>query len=363
MLENIHDIAPGSPLAFATGAIGQVSFVAGSRAWRMPVRRSSSTTWVSGRALLPGRQVSQAINSFVANGGIYVSAASNQGDSGYMSEFRGVDATVTGIGSGRFQNFDGTGQTVATTLGVNLYQAGSAFIFQYDQPFDLPGGGGVSSDLDFYLLDASGNVVGSSLSNNVATNQPIEAILTDTSGNRLAAGLYQLAVQVVSGPDPGHIVIYEPGNGGFTVTAIRIGGRDILPGHLWPQLGREHDQRGRGPLLGAQPFTNPSTITNEPFSSTGPALIPSIRTARLTPPSSCSSPTSRPRMAGTPASSRRAANQHDEAPFPTAFFPPYPGQPQVLTGSPVTATDLDPDTLPNFFGTSSASRISRRCSP
>ncbi|WP_435005816.1 Ig-like domain-containing protein [Tundrisphaera lichenicola] len=355
MLELVHDIAPGSPLAFATGALGQVSFASNIQA----LAAAGSNVVVddltyANEPYFQDGVISQSINTFVGNGGIYASSAANFADSGYMSEFRGVNATVGAIGSGRFQNFDGTGQTVAPTIGINVYRGGTAFIFQYDQPFNLAGGG-VSSNLDFYLLDTSGNIVGSSLSNNIATNQPIEGIFTDTSGNPIAAGLYQLAIRVASGPDPTHVVVYDFG-GGFSVDKqYGSSGGTYYPSTSGHNSGANTISVGAVPYWGAQPFTSPTTVNNEPFSSTGPRLITfNPDGSPITPQLLLKPDISAPDGGNTSFFVPNSDIDTTNPPFPTAAFPPYPGSPQTLQGNPVTATNLDPDTLPNFFGTSAA---------
>ncbi len=55
--------------------------------------------------------ISQAIDTVVASGVTYFSAAGNEANNGYLSTFRATTGTITGIGSGTFMNFNPNGAT------------------------------------------------------------------------------------------------------------------------------------------------------------------------------------------------------------------------------------------------------------
>ncbi len=278
MLENIYDIAPGSPLAFATGDNGQAAFANNIGALASQANDKvivDDLGYVNDPYFQDG-VISQAINSYVASGGIYVSAAGNQADSGYLSNFRGITATIPSIGTGTFMNFDGTGATKSPTLPINIYGQvdpttgqGTGIVMQFDQPYDKVGGNGVSSEVDLYLLDASGKIVGQSNDNNVQTNEPIQAIFTDNNGNALQPGLYQLAIQVVSGPNPGHVVLYSTVDGGFSVTrAFGTAGGTSYPSTFG------HNSGANTISVGAVPFWAPSPTPTRPRSITSRSAQP-----------------------------------------------------------------------------------------
>ena len=206
MLELIHDIAPGSGLAYynAFSSTGlETVMAAGIRALANAGARVISDD--IGFLTEPyyqdgpvGRAITDVTNS---QGVVYTSAAGNSADSGYESPFRGVTGTVTGLGAGRYMDFDpGTGQSL--TLSVTVGNAGNAG-FQFDQPFGVVNG--VTVDVDVYLLNpTSGAIVASGTSNNIATNQPFEELVIPT------AGTYNLVVQVKPGSaDPGRIALYS----------------------------------------------------------------------------------------------------------------------------------------------------------
>ena len=367
MLENIHDIAPDSPLSFATGAAGttatggplQFANNIGALATQAGAKVIVDDLGIANDPYFQDGVISQAINSYVAGGGVYVAAAGNQADSGYLSNFRPVNATVGAIGAGRYMNFDGAGATVSPTLPIFIYAANTGIVMQFDQPFDKPGGG-VSTEVDLYLLDKAGNIVGQSNSNNVTFNEPIQAIFTDNNGNALAGGQYQLAAKVVSGPDPGHIVFYATGDSGFSVSRqFGTAGGTSYPSTFGHNAGANTISVGAVPFWGAQPFTSPATVYNEPFSSTGPRLIDISPDGTPIPPQVLLKPDLSAADGGVTSffPIAPAGTQHADTskpPFPTSAFPPYPGDPQNVQGEPATATNLNPGTLPDFFGTSSA---------
>src|SRR5262249_42197424 len=126
----------------------------------------------------------------------------------------------------------------------------------------------VTSDLDIFVLNAAGQVVASSQSNNLATHAPFEAI-----GN-LPVGSYTVVVRVVSGSDPGHLEFLQFGSGANFTVSQQFGsaGGTSYPtsfGHLTAQnaIGV-----GAVPWWAASPFLSQTPLQSEPFSSTGPAL-------------------------------------------------------------------------------------------
>ena len=99
MLEQIHDIAPGAGLAFHTAAEGQVGFANGIRA----LQQAGSQVIVDdivyfAEPFFQDGIVAQAVTDVVNNhGATYFSSTGNFADSGYLSPFRGVNASVPGV--------------------------------------------------------------------------------------------------------------------------------------------------------------------------------------------------------------------------------------------------------------------------
>ncbi|MEW4567156.1 S8 family serine peptidase [Tautonia sp. JC769] len=317
MLELIYDIAPGSDFAFHSGFVGgPVTFADGVR--RL-AREAGSDLIVDDVGLVgepvfqPGL-IAQAITDVTNEGVTYFSAAGNDGDQGIETNFRGVNATVNGVGAGRFLDFD-PGPGVATTLQVTTNQANSRVVMWWDDPWFT---GNAATNLDFFLLDANGNVVSSGVNNNIgsATPQEFEVIP--------AAGTYQLAIRVTGGPDPSRVrfqtffdsltVDQQYGNAGTTTYPTTFG----HPAHS--------DAIGVGAVnfFDAPPFSTQSPTPTADFTSLGPVLYFFDAASNRLPQSQL---LLKPDVAGPQGTN-------------TSFF-----------GSDIPQ---DPDTNPNFFGTSAA---------
>jgi hypothetical protein len=344
MLEQIYDIAPGASLAFSTAddpnAPGDIGFANGIRA----LAQVGSNIEVDDIGypdepfFQPGI-ISQAVADVVQNSGVtYFSAAGNASNSGYLSAFRGVNATVTGIGTGRFMNFDpnASGQVV-TNLPITVTSAQPIY-FQWDNPWYVSNG--VTSNVFIFILDANNNVVASGNANAIAADQPEQFTAPIAPGN------YTVAIQVEGGsPDPNLVQFIMPNVGMTVSTAANVSGPGITYGTSW---GHPSDPPAIGvgavPWWITTPWSAPGTfspLTNEGYSSFGP--WEQVFTANGTRLAS-------PVIKQTPEISAPDAND-------TSFFIPglFLSTVNPPPGSgPATKTELDGDTHPNFFGTSSA---------
>jgi len=366
MLENVHDIAPGAALAFAT-ATGPPGAIAG--AGQLTFAKNIRDLATAGSTLIADdigyrnelyyqdSAIQDSVNAVTAQGVVYASAAGNSADSGYQSNFRGVNATVTGIGAGRFHNFDPTGATSSPTIGVNVYSPTNP-TFEFDQPQIAGSATGVKSQVNIYFLDANNIIVGSGTSNNVANQSPIQIAAT-AAGGAIPIGQYNVAIQVVSGPDPGHVVFLEGGDGGFNVDhKFGFAGGTSYTSILGHSAGATTISVGAVPWFDVPPFLANARPANEPFSSFGTSLTlfnadGSARTPQVLLKPDISGPDGGntsffPRNPdGTPA----IFNTTQTGGFD---HPPYPGEPPTTTNQIPTATNLSQPTLPSFFGTSAA---------
>ncbi len=345
MLENIHDIAPGANLQFATATINEVQFGANIEA----LQKAGSQIIVddvtyADEPMFQDGIVAQAVNTVTAQGVTYFSDAENEGpDSGYLSNFRASSGTVTGIGAGTFMNFNPSGASnllLPITTGIN----NAEITFQFDQPYQFqePAGssGVVSSNVNIYVIDAATGavVVGAAQNqNNVATQQPWQFITIPTAGS------YEIAVQVVSGPNPGHIQFsgFNDTNGAVNVSQqYGSAGGTSYPSTWGHHTTANNVGVGATPWWAPAPYLGQNPLANEPFSSTGPALsIFNVNGVPLPAPVTVNNPTITAPDGGN-----------------TSFFapgeiintanPPNPGE-------PATGTNLSQN-LPSFFGTSSA---------
>lgn len=201
MLQIIHDLAPASPLAFATANPTQAVFaqnimnlqaVAGCKVICDDVTYFAEPMFSDG-------PIAQAIDTVSAAGVSYFSSSGNDGGSGYGADFNRVanDATAQSLLTTQGVNYsgitaaernviesfhrfgtDGNGNPI---LVQNVIVAGSTngrVIFQWDDPFSrvVSGVNQVTTDYDILVFDASGayQSTRSGTANNPSTNQPIE---------------------------------------------------------------------------------------------------------------------------------------------------------------------------------------------
>ncbi len=334
MLEQIFDIAPGSALAFTTGfGVGPLGFAAGVRnlARTAGAQVIVDDVGLANEPLFQDGLVAQAVTDVTVNNNVtYFSSAGNSADHGYESNFRGTTATVGTLGSGRFMDFD-PGAGTLTQLPITVTQGGTT-VFWWDNPFFT--NNGVTSDLDIFVLDAGGNVVAQGIDNNLATQVPQEIFVIPGAGN------FTVAIRVNAGSPDVSRLRFQEFLSDFTVSQqFGSAGGTIYPTTFGHPAAAEAIGVGAVPYYGAPPFTSPSPIRSEVFSSLGPVNI-----------------------FFDPNGNRLSASQLRLKPdlsapdgVNTSFFipgfdidttnPPFP---------PATPTNLDPDTLPNFFGTSSS---------
>ncbi|RUL88389.1 S8 family serine peptidase [Tautonia sociabilis] len=319
MLELIHDIAPGADLAFQTVFIGGP--VQYADAVRNIVRAGGADVVVDDvriaqNPVFQEGLIGQAVVDVTTNdNAVYLSAAGNSGQGGIETNFRGVSASVTGIGTGRFLDFD-PGPGVATTLPVTVNSAGLVLL-HWDDPWY---NGQADTNLDFFLLDGNNQIVTQGINNNIGSATPQEVEVVAAPGN------YQLAIRVTAGPDPGRVRFMQfsadiaPsqqfGNAGGTTYATTFGHK-TSPNTIGVGAVFYND---------APPFSTTTPIPSESFSAAGPVFyLFDPQGNRLSSPQLLLKPD---------VSGPDGVN--------TSFF----GSPDI---------PQDPDTLPNFFGTSAAS--------
>jgi hypothetical protein len=317
MLEQIYDIAPGAGLAFHSAFNGELSFASGIRALANVAGAQVIVDDV-GYATSPMFQdgiIAQAVTDVVSNRGVtYFSSAGNSADHGYESQFRGANATVGSLGAGRYMDFD-PGAGVATTMPVTV-TGGGRFTMQFDQPWYTANG--VLSDVDIFFLDANGAIVAQGISNNTQTQQPFEFFVAN-------AGTYQVAIRVVSGPDPGRVRFQEFGGAGLQVSKqFGNAGGTTYPTTFGQGTANEAIGVGAVNYFDAPAFSTANPTLNADYSSDGPVNI-----------------------VFNPDGSRKAAIE-------TRMKPDMSGTDANNTSFFIPGFDIEGDGLPNFTGTSSS---------
>ncbi|HTU67976.1 MAG TPA: hypothetical protein VMF52_18650 [Steroidobacteraceae bacterium] len=156
MMQIVHDVAPGAPLAFYTAFESQEDFAAGIRA----LAAAGSQVIVDdiiyfAEPMFEDGIIAQAVDDVYRDGVAYFSAAGNDARHSYEAPFR--LSKEVGI-SGPRHDFAG-GKRRVDTLQKATASAGSATLLsvQWDQPsLSANGKRGAGSDIDVWFYDADG---------------------------------------------------------------------------------------------------------------------------------------------------------------------------------------------------------------
>ncbi len=184
LLQVIHDVAPGASLSFASAFNGQASFASNIIA----LATSGAKVIVDdviylAEPMFQDGIVAQAVDTVVAGGVAYFSAAGNQARQSYQSIFRPGDFFADGAFPSAFgapSFLGGIAHNFNSTGGTSYFQSITIsgfttvlFSLQWDSPFfSVSGSPGTENDLDIYLLDAAATqVLAGSAFNNVGGMQ------------------------------------------------------------------------------------------------------------------------------------------------------------------------------------------------
>jgi hypothetical protein len=319
MMQLITDIAPGADQAFHTAISGQPAFAQGI----LDLANAGCNVIVDdviyfAEPMFQDGIIAQAVNSVVDSGVAYFSSAGNQDRRSYESAYRssGISITIDDIPFGVAHDFDPGG-------GLDIYQSitipgntSLAVSFQWDSPyFSVSGNSGSSNDLDIFVTNEDGTtVLTGSTSPNVG-GDPIEVfIFTNTSAQ---ADNFNLLVTNFSGPDPA-ILKYFIFN-----SAITINEYDTAAGTSF----------GHANAAGAEAVAA-AFYANTPEFGVTPAIVESFSSA-----------------GGVPIVFDLNGNR--------LSAPEVRNKPEITAPDGTNTTffgsfDVEPDGVPNFFGTSAA---------
>ena len=346
MAQNIYHIAPGAGLAFSTSTPDDQAFansitsLANTAGAKVIVDDVGSST---DPYFQPGL-ITQAVDQVTSQGVTYLSAAGNEANHGYLSNFRAATGTVTGVGTGTFMNFDPTGTSLLLPVTVNV--ANTSIDFQFDQPWatqEPTGSPGPTSQVNFYVLSSTGTVIASGTNNNVATQEPQQFVTVPSTGS------YFVAIQVVSGPNPGHVEFTQFGQQSTNdlIVSQQYGsaGGTYYPSSFGHSAAAATIGVGAVPWWAPTPFLGQNPLASEPFSSTGPSIqVFNASGTSLTSPLTVENPTVTAPDGGNTTFFGFVAN---------TATPPVAGQPATATNLYATFTP-NQAALPAYFGTSSA---------
>jgi subtilisin family serine protease len=158
MMQLIHDVAPGSPLAFHTAFVSQEDFAAGIRA----LAAAGSKVIVDdviyfAEPMFEDGIIAQAADDVYKDGVAYFSSAGNDARNSYESRFR--LSSDLGL-SGRRHDFEG-GRPVDALQSVTAGASSITYLpINWDQPsISANGTKGAQSDIDVWFYDMNGDPI------------------------------------------------------------------------------------------------------------------------------------------------------------------------------------------------------------
>lgn len=232
MAEIVHDVAPGAEIAFHTAFEGEASFANGIiKLAEAGCKVIVDDIYYYDEPFFQDGILAQAIDRVKKMGVTYFTAAGNFSDNSYESNYRPTVATPLGAANGTAHNFTGPG--VPPTYYQPVYvPTNGVFIttFQWDQPYFSAGGAANTSDLDIYLLNASGQVVARSINDNIQSGDPVEVM---GYYNNTRSNTFYMLILKYDGPDPTRLKCVNFGDQLYyrTIPAIPGSTSSTIVGH------------------------------------------------------------------------------------------------------------------------------------
>lgn len=271
MAQIVHDLAPGAKLRFATADFGEADFadqIRGLAAAGATVIVDDITYY--SEPMYQDGLVAKAVEDVVAQGVSYFSSAGNENE---IVGGRNVGSYETlayrptvcppavlayDPGVKDCHDFSPDAGVADATYGLS-FSGYLTYVLGWNEPQY-----GISTDLDFYVLDhATGVVIGASTTNNFSSGATFESVCDPCSGSA-TSGSVDLVVARYSGTATPRFkfvswrsglteVEYSTGSGGDVVGPTTFG----------------HNASRSGATVAAVPFSNVNVL--EPYSSRGPA--------------------------------------------------------------------------------------------
>ena len=203
MLENVHDIAPGASLQFATAVAGELGFQqnikalasAGSKVIVDDINYPDEPMFQDGL-------IAQGVDSVTARAR-FISASPAIGARQRIPGDIPLRHRHRERHSRHLAELQPGGGPANPLLPITTSISNELITFEYDQPYGTqePAGAAarVTSNVDFYVFNSSGAVIASGTNNNVAMNAPIQQVTISVPGS------YTVGIVVVSGTTPSHV--------------------------------------------------------------------------------------------------------------------------------------------------------------
>jgi hypothetical protein len=204
MLQIVHDLAPGAGLAFHSGFNGTANFAQGilDLASTAGAKVIADDVGILTEPMFQDGPIAQAVDTVVAGGATYFSAAGNQARQSYESTFRphqdsdGKTRHNFNPGSGNADTFQSISLPAHAVVQIAL---------QWNQPFfSVSGSPGATGDLELALYSAGPNpqlLFTSSMPN--IGGDAVDILVFTNNGPTTASA--QLAIELKSGTAPTQI--------------------------------------------------------------------------------------------------------------------------------------------------------------
>jgi len=215
MMQIVHDVAPGAGQAFYTAYNGTADFANGIVALATQAHANviADDVIYYAEPMFQDGVIAQAVDTVKGLGVSYFSAAGNDSRKSYESVFRNSGVKGFSPNSVRHDFDPGTGTDTLMQVTVPA-NSQVVFVLQWDSPFySVSGSPGAQTDMDILLyalpLPASGRPITGATTNNIGGDAVEIFSYTNTSSSSVS---YQIAIEKVSGPDPGRIKLVYFGN-------------------------------------------------------------------------------------------------------------------------------------------------------
>jgi subtilisin family serine protease len=273
MAQIVHDVAPGANLDFASAFNGETSFAKNiEKLATAGAKVIADDVFYLEEPFFQDGPVAVAVNNVAAAGATYLSAAGNDNlfdpegheiASWETPEYRdsgSCPAEVKAISAANTHCLDfNPGSQTDRTFGIKVAPGGVLTVdLQWDEPWN-----GVETDLDAFLLDANGRLIGTSRENNVGISQkPLEIVQWENESS--SQRTVQLVINRFSGGSPRlKFGLLENGFGVAATEYPRSTGEDVVGPTIFGHSGTVD-----AISVGAVPFDDSNAL--ETYSSRGP---------------------------------------------------------------------------------------------
>ncbi|MGA2287494.1 S8 family peptidase, partial [Bradyrhizobium sp.] len=252
MMQVIHDIAPGASLAFYTADESEQDFANGILALAAAgCKVICDDVAYYDEPFFQNGVVAQAIQTVEAEGVTYVTAAGNEASNGYQAAWTPISGSFDGINLTDAESFGGS---LVQTVTINAEGTGYTvpLVLQWNQPY-----GAATSNLEMVVFRSNGTLLGEFTNQNAGQELHNPLVIWG-----LGTGTYYVAIENLSGPNPGLIKEITEGDGlPATISGANTGtvvGHAETPGAITAGAVSAADT----PAFGFSP-------TSESFSSSG----------------------------------------------------------------------------------------------